>query len=72
MVAAMTGIRWGLSTLDWRWHAVSELADHPTGVYKAQCGALLLMVTSLVEEPAGSPCEACSGIQLRQMMGGDV
>jgi hypothetical protein len=54
-------IKWGLSPLDWRRHAVDERRDHPIGVYVAQCGHLLLMVTPLLSEPAGSRCEACTG-----------
>jgi hypothetical protein len=53
-------IKWGLSPLDWRRHAVDERRDHPIGVYVAQCGHLLLMVTPLLSEPAGSRCEACT------------
>jgi hypothetical protein len=69
---SVSAIRWGLSTLDWRRHAVDPCANHPIGVYKAQCGHLLATVTPLDDEPAGSVCEACSGIQLHRMMGGDV
>ncbi len=60
----MTAMKWGLSPLDWRRHAVDEWADHPIGVYKAQCGHLLLMVTELNTEPAGSRCAACIGVLL--------
>jgi hypothetical protein len=35
-------VRWGLSVQDWRGHAVDELGDHPSGVYRAECGHLLL------------------------------
>jgi hypothetical protein len=28
-------IKWGLSVLDWRDHAIDDHHDHPTGVYKA-------------------------------------
>jgi hypothetical protein len=31
-------IKWGLSPLDWRRHAVDERRDHLIGVYVAQCG----------------------------------
>ncbi|MGH3771421.1 MAG: hypothetical protein ACRDRW_08515, partial [Pseudonocardiaceae bacterium] len=30
--------RWGVSSLDWRSHAVDGDADHPYGVYVARCG----------------------------------
>lgn len=44
-------IKCGLSPLDWRSHAVDERADHPIGVYRAQCGHLLMMITALPEMP---------------------
>jgi hypothetical protein len=46
-----TVIKWGLSPLDWRNHAVDEWADHPIGVYRAQCGHLLMIVTALLAMP---------------------
>jgi hypothetical protein len=36
-------IKWGLSVLDWRDHASNDHHDHPTGVYKVQCGHSLMM-----------------------------
>ena len=57
-------IRWGLSILDWRSHAINERAYHPVGVFKAECGHLLMMVTALYERPNGKPCDACAGKQL--------
>lgn len=57
-------MKWGLSVLDWRSHAIDEWADHPLGVYKAECGHLLMMVTTLHDRPYGEPCEACATLQL--------
>ncbi|MGH3815073.1 MAG: hypothetical protein ACRDUV_21950 [Pseudonocardiaceae bacterium] len=56
-------IKWGLSVLDWRDHAINERRMHPIGVYKAECGHLLMMVTTLHETPYGKACEACAGQQ---------
>lgn len=53
-------VRWGLSVLDWHTHAIDEQADHPTGVFKAECGHLLMMVVTLRDQPGGSPCEVCA------------
>ncbi len=64
-------VKWGLSILDWRAHAVDEHAWHPTGVYKAACSHTLLMVTPLLTDPAGKPCDACAALQFRQALGGD-
>jgi hypothetical protein len=44
---------WGLSPLDWRSHAIDEQRGHPLGVLKAECGQLLMMVTTLHEAPYG-------------------
>ncbi len=57
-------IRWGLSVLDWRSHAIDERRHHPTGVYVAECGHSLMMVTKLHDRPNGRPCEACAALQL--------
>ena len=59
----MAAIRWGLSVLDWRSHAIDERRYHPVGVYKAECGHLLMMVTTLHEAPNGKSCEACAAQQ---------
>ena len=56
-------IRWGLSILDWRSHAIDERRHHPVGVFKAECGHLLMMVVQLYEQPGGKPCEACAAQQ---------
>ena len=55
-------IRWGLSILDWRSHAIDERRYHPVGVFKAECGHLLMMVVQLHEQPSGKPCEACAAV----------
>ena len=57
-------IRWGLSVLDWCSHAIDERRMHPVGVFKAECGHLLMVVTTLHEAPNGKPCEACAAQQL--------
>ncbi|MGH3755517.1 MAG: hypothetical protein ACRDRP_23045, partial [Pseudonocardiaceae bacterium] len=54
-------MKWGLSVLDWRSHAINEHADHPIGVFKAECGHLLMMTTPLRDEPGGAPCQWCAG-----------
>lgn len=56
----MSGIRWGLSFLDWRSHAIDERRIHPIGVYKAECDHLLMMVVVLEDRPNGKPCPACA------------
>ncbi|MGH3815103.1 MAG: hypothetical protein ACRDUV_22105 [Pseudonocardiaceae bacterium] len=33
-------------------------------MYKAECGHLLMMVTTLHEQPYSKPCAACAGTQL--------
>jgi hypothetical protein len=57
-------VKWGLSVLDWRSHAIDERAYHPVGVFKAECGHLLMMVVTLHESPNAKPCAACAGKQL--------
>jgi hypothetical protein len=57
-------VKWDLSILDFAWHAIDERADHPIGVFKAECGHLLLMVTPLHTELYGRACEECAGAQL--------
>ncbi|MGH3709872.1 MAG: hypothetical protein ACRDRQ_17585 [Pseudonocardiaceae bacterium] len=51
--------RWGVSSLDWRSHAVDEDADHPYGVYVARCGQRLFMGTSLYDVAPGWMCLSC-------------
>jgi hypothetical protein len=47
-------IKWGLSVLDWRDHAIDAHHDHPIGVYKAQCGHSLMTVTPCGRHRAGN------------------
>jgi hypothetical protein len=62
-VARDSAIRWGRSLLDLRFHAVDELADHPSGCYRSECGHVLLAVTVLHTEPIGDRiCEACMAV----------
>jgi hypothetical protein len=56
----MMRIKWGLSVLDWRDHAIDAHHDHPTGVYKAQCGHSLMMVTPLRDKSCGEQCQECA------------
>ena len=58
------GIKWGRSVLDFQWHAVDERADHPIGVFEADCGHFMLMVTTLHETLPGRACEKCAAIQV--------
>ncbi len=53
-------IKWGLSVLDWRDHAIDEDQDHPAGVLKAQCGHSLMVVTALRGTSCRTRCEACA------------
>jgi hypothetical protein len=46
-------VRWALSPLDFRAHAVTEHDDHPIGVLIARCGHLLPMVCSSTQNPPG-------------------
>lgn len=50
-------MKWGLSILDFQHHAINERAYHPIGVYKAECGHLLMMVVELHDVPYGRTCE---------------
>lgn len=50
---------WGVSSLDWRSHAVDVDADHPDGVYVARCGQRLSMGTTLYDEAPGWMCVSC-------------
>ncbi len=54
---------WRLSPLDWRSHAIDERGVHPIGVLIAECGHRLMMVTTLHDQPYGTPCEACAAQQ---------
>jgi hypothetical protein len=57
-------MKWGFSTLDFAWHAIDDRASHPGGVFKAECGHLLLRITNLYDELHGDPCGDCATIQL--------
>lgn len=59
----MSVIKWGLSVLNWQAHAIDERRYHPVGVFKAECGHLLMMVVQLHEQPSGKPCETCAAQQ---------
>jgi hypothetical protein len=65
-------VKWGLSVLDWRSHAINEHAEHPTGVLKAECGHLLMTVTTLRETPYTAPCEACATLQFDRAVSTEV
>jgi hypothetical protein len=56
-------VKWGMSLLDWRCHAINERGDHPNGVLIAECGHRLMFVTSLHDQPHGKTCETCAGQQ---------
>lgn len=56
-------MNWGLSAVDWHWHAVDPAADH-VGVFRAECGHLLSMETTLREMFLGPWCEGCGLAQL--------
>lgn len=62
-------IKWGLSIIDWQYHAVEEFGDHPIGVYLAQCGHRLVMATQLHTEPISTrTCEGCAASQLHDAL----
>jgi hypothetical protein len=61
-------MKWGLSVLDWRSHAIDECGDHPLGVLKAECGHLLMMVTTLHDRPSGALCQECAERQFARAM----
>ena len=58
-VARAIAIKWSRSLLDSRFHAIDEMADHPKGAYRAECGHMLLAVTVLRDAPIGAVCEVC-------------
>lgn len=60
----VSAVKWALSVLDWHSHAIDERRYHPIGVYKAECGHLLMVVVTLHDRPDGPPCQACAGRQL--------
>lgn len=59
-VARASAVKWGRSLLDMRFHAIDELADHPAGRYRAECGHVLLALTLLRDIPLGATCETCA------------
>ena len=61
-------MRWGLSVLDWRSHAINELGEHPIGVLKAECEHLLMTVTTLHEKPSRVPHEARATLRFDHAM----
>lgn len=50
-------MQWGLSSLDWRSHAIDETRHHTIGVRKVECGHLLRTVTQYgrLSAPQRSP-----------------
>jgi hypothetical protein len=56
-------MKWALSRLDWRSHAIDEQRDHPIGALIAECGHRLVVISSLHDQPNGRPCEACAAQQ---------
>ncbi|MGH3985681.1 MAG: hypothetical protein ACREX8_04905 [Gammaproteobacteria bacterium] len=62
--------RWARSPLDYRMHLLLPEGDHPSGLLKARCGHLLLMViTQHDQPPPGLPCERCGRIFLADVAG---
>ncbi|MGH3832909.1 MAG: hypothetical protein ACRDRS_21125 [Pseudonocardiaceae bacterium] len=56
--------RWGVSSLDYRAHAIDPGAEHPVGVWVAYCGQMVFPGATLYEEPPLGgvmcrPCERC-------------
>jgi hypothetical protein len=56
-------VRWAVSRVDHRWHAVDERRAHPSGVWVADCGHRVLSA-GLHERPGGRVCELCASRQL--------
>jgi hypothetical protein len=54
--------------LDFHSHAINEHAEHPLGVLRAECGHLLMMVTTLHEKPSAVRCEACAALRFDHAM----
>lgn len=59
----MSAVKWGLSVLDWHHHAINDRAVHPIGVFKAECGHNLMMITELRDEAYGRLCPVCAVTQ---------
>ncbi|MGH3852986.1 MAG: hypothetical protein ACRDR6_05700 [Pseudonocardiaceae bacterium] len=62
-------LRWALSVLDFRAHAVDEDDNHPFGVFIAVCGHPLLL-DGLHDEPQGGLCTGCSRAVVRRRVEG--
>jgi hypothetical protein len=54
-------LRWVLSPLDYRAHALGE-GNQPVGVVAARCGAVLPVVFPVRDQPSGRPCPSCEVI----------
>lgn len=52
---------WGVSSADWRAHAIDADADHPQEVYVARCGHQLRGAATLYDEAPDWMCLSCLG-----------
>jgi hypothetical protein len=52
-------LKWELSPLGGLYHAVDNTAEHPSGVYRTECGHMLVAYTTLRDVPLRNPCGAC-------------
>jgi hypothetical protein len=46
-------MKWGLSPLDWRSHAINERADHPSGVLIADCDHRPMIIATPAQRTRG-------------------
>jgi hypothetical protein len=53
-------IKWGLSVLDWRDHAVDDHQDYPSGALNARYGHWLMIVTPLRNKSCGKQWQECA------------
>jgi hypothetical protein len=53
-------IKWGLSVLDWRYHAINDHHDHPDRRVQNPLRHSLMMVTPLRDTSCGTQCQACA------------
>jgi hypothetical protein len=51
-------IKWAVSVVDTQFHAIDVEATHPSGVYRALCGHVLL---AALEDSCRVPCLVCFG-----------
>ena len=52
--------RWARSPLDYHAHLLLPQGEHPPGVFKARCGALLTMSVTQHDQPLpGLNCQRC-------------